>query len=206
MYLFDRYEQKQYPGFIFFAKKTFAKSSGVAANAASWIEAAWLGSALPLVTGARVVVTESFLPLYNSSADFPETVILAAPHQSLRRLLPSSSARLRLDQLYGSSEYKRIEGDWIGGTMEAFSRAIELHIDTERSGGELRLERFPRIARDLEADQLFIFSFLKEQIRRDKLDMITGKKASHYNDIYHQFIQYYHSNEGEIMTKIATRH
>ena len=88
MYLFDRYEGKQYPGFIFFAKKTFAKSSGAAATTASWVEAAWLGLALPLVTGAKVVVTETYLPLYNSSADFPETLVLDAPHQSVRHLLP----------------------------------------------------------------------------------------------------------------------
>lgn len=206
MYLFDRYEEKQYPGFIFFAKKTFAKGSGTASTVASWVEATWLGLALPLITGARVVITESYLPIFNSSADFPETVVLDAPHQSVRYLLSSPSSRLRLDQLYGSSDSKRVDGDWLSGTMAAFSRAIELHIDTERSGGDLKLERFSRIARDLETDQLFVFSFLKEQVRRDKLDLITGKKARHYNDIYHQFITYYHSTEGGIMEKIATRH
>lgn len=206
MYLLDRYEEKQYPGFIFFAKKTFAKSSGAAATTASWVEAMWLGLALPLVTGTRVVVTETYLPLFNSATDFPETVVIDAPHQSVRHLLSSSSARLRLDQLYGSRKSRRLEDDWISGTMEAFSRAIELHIDTERSGGDLKLERFPRIAHDLETDQLFIFSFLKEQLRRDKLDMISGKKAHHYNHIYHQFITYYHSTEGGFMQKIATRH
>ncbi len=149
------------------------------------------------------MVTETYLPLYNSSADFLETVVLDAPHQSIRHLLPSSSARLRLDQLYGR---RQVEGEWVGGTMTAFSRAIELHIDTERAGGDLKLERFTRIARDLETDQLFVFSFLKEQVRRDKLDLITSTKACHYNDIYHQFIAYYHSTEGGIMSKIATRH
>lgn len=210
MYLFDRYDKQQYPGFIFFAKKTFSKKRGPGesskATTGSWVEATWLGLALPLITGARVVITESYLPLFNSSADFPETVVLDAPHQSIRYLLSSPSARLRLDQLYGSNDSKRVDGDWIGGTMAAFSRAIELHIDTERSGGDLKLERFSRIARDLETDQLFVFSFLKEQVRRDKLELITGKKARHYNDIYHQFITYYHSTEGGIMEKIATRH
>jgi CRISPR-associated protein Csc3 len=205
MYLFDRYEKKQFPGFIFFAKKVFAKSSGAAATVASWVEATWLGLALPLITGAKVVVSESYLPLYNSSIDFMETVVLDAPHQSVRYLLPASSARLRLDQLYGARTHQS-EGNWIGGMLAAFSRAIEMHIDTEREGGDLRLERFPRIARNLETDQLFVFSFLQEQVRRKKLDQITGKRASHYNSIYHQFITYYYANEGEIMDKIATRH
>ncbi len=208
MYLFDRYEAKQYPGFIFFAKKTFNKKkvSGESTKAtiASWVEATWLGLALPLVTGARVVVTETYLPLYNSAVDFLETVVLDAPHQAIRHLLPTSSARLRLDELYGQ---RKFEGDWIGGVMAAFSRAIELHIDTERSGGDLKLERFTRIARDLETDQLYVFAFLKEQLRRDKIEGIPARKARHYNDIYYQFIRYYHTCKGEdFMTKVATRH
>jgi CRISPR-associated protein Csc3 len=159
-----------------------------------------------LVTGARIVVTESYLPLFNSCADFPETVVLDAPHQSVRHLLTSASARLRFDQLFGNSDSKRNEGDWIGGTFAAFSRAIELHIDTERVGGDLKLERFTRIARDLETDQLFIFSFLQEQMREAKMEVIPAEKAHHYTHIYHQFVNYYQSNEGDVMDKIATRH
>jgi len=212
MYLFDRYEEKQYPGFIFFAKRTFSKpkkpgdTAKTKATTASWVEAAWLGLALPLITGARVVVTESYLPLFNSCADFPETVVLDAPHQSVRHLLTSASARLRLDQLLGSSEGRQNDGDWIGGTLEAFSRAIELHIDTERAGNDLKLERFTRIARDLETDQLFVFSFLKEQMRQAKLEVIPAEKAYHYSHIYSQFVKYFHSYEGDVMDKTATRH
>lgn len=210
MYLFDRYEEKQYPGFILFAKKTFSKKQQngetTKATTTSWVEAAWLGLALPLVTGARVVVTESYLPLFNSCADFPETVVLDAPHQSVRHLLASPSARLRLDQLFGCSDSKRSEDDWIEGTLAAFSRAIELHIDTERVGGDLKLERFTRIARDLETDQLFVFSFLKEQMRQAKMEVIPTEKADHYDHIYSQFVKYFHSHEGDVMDKTATRH
>ncbi len=209
MYLFDRYEEKQYPGFIFFAKRTFSKKKTgetTRATTASWVEATWLGLALPLITGARAVVTESYLPLFNSCADFLETVVLDAPHQSVRHLLTSTSAHLRLDQLFGSSDSKRNEGEWIGGTLAAFSRAIELHIDTERVGGDLKLERFTRIARDLEMDQLFVFSFLQEQMRQAKMELIPAEKANHYTHIYYQFVNYYHSNEGDVMDKMATRH
>lgn len=209
MYLFDRYEENQYPGFLFFAKKTFSKKnkSGESSKAttASWVEAAWLGFALPLVTGARVVVTEEYLPLYNSAADFLETVVLDAPHQSIRYLLPQSSARLRLDELYGRRKHDG-ESEVISGAMLALSRAIELHIDTERSGGDLKLERFPRVARNMAADQLFIFAFLKEQMRRDKFDQMPGKKALHYDHIYRQFVSYYHCSEGDSMTANTTRH
>src|SRR6266516_6450711 len=54
MYLFERYDGTQYPGFLFFAKKTFSKKKASVetskATTASWVEAAWLGLALPLVT------------------------------------------------------------------------------------------------------------------------------------------------------------
>ncbi len=206
MYLFERYNEKQYPGFLFFAKKTFSKKKASGENSkattASWVEAAWLGLALPLVTGARVVVTEEYFPLYNSASDFLETVVLDAPHQAIRYALPQSSARLRLDELYGD----RKDGDWIGGAMAALSRLIEVHIDTERVGGDLKLERFSRIASNTQEDQLFLFSFLKEQVRRDKLDQLPGKKASHYNDLYQQFVAYYHSTKGDAMKENATRH
>ncbi len=209
MYLFDRYEKTQYPGFIFFAKKTFSKKTktgeSVKAATASWLEAAWLGLALPLIIGARVVVTEEYLPLYNSAADFLETVVLDAPHQSLRYLLPQSSARLRLNQLYGQRKHTD-EVEEVGGAMTAFSRAIELHIDTERVGGDLKLERFSRIAHDIEDDQLYVFSFLKEQMRRDRLDAMPGKKVAHYDCIYRQFVSYYHFTEGDHMTESTTRH
>jgi CRISPR-associated protein Csc3 len=209
VYLRERYDEHHYPGFLFFAKKTFSKRNksgdSTKSTTASWLEAAWLGLALPLITGSRVVVTEEYLPLFNSAADFLETVVLDAPHQAIRYLLPQTTARLRLDELYGNRER---DGDHIGGAMAALSRAIELHIDTERSAGDLKLERFSRIVRLLAEDQLFIFSFLKEQVRRDELDHITTRKASHYNDIYRQFFMYYHPRkEGVAMPDDSmTRH
>jgi CRISPR type I-D-associated protein Csc3/Cas10d len=90
--------------------------------------------------------------------------------------------------------------------MGALSRLIEIHVDTERVGGDLKLERFARIASNTREDQLFLFSFLKEQVRRDKLDQLPGKKASHYNDLYQQFVAYYHFTKGDSMEAKATRH
>ncbi len=197
------YEESEYPGFLFFAKKTFSAKPKTKPVTASWVEATWLGLALPLITGSKVVVTESYLPLFNSSLDFHETLVLDTPHSSVRHLLPLAAERLRLDQLYGLRSQK---GDSIGGVLEAFSRAIELHIDTERAGGDLKLERFTRIARDLETDQLFTFAFLKEQVRDHKMEFITGTKARHYNGIYQSLTYYYHPTEGAYMEKLMTRH
>ncbi|NWJ47062.1 MAG: type I-D CRISPR-associated protein Cas10d/Csc3 [Chloroflexi bacterium] len=203
MYLFNRKETHQYPGFIFFAKKNFNnRETGAAATTASWVEAAWLGLALPLVMGARVVVSEMYMPVYSSSADFKETVILDAPHQSVRYLL--SDTHLRLDQLFG--DRKKV-GDVLSGSLAAFSRAIELHLDTEASGGDPKLGRFNRIARDLATDPLYVFSFLQEQVREAKLEAMPGEKAHHYKQIYYQLVKYLDTTtKGGSMPVNATRH
>ena len=197
MYLLNRNEQQQYGGFIFFAKKTFSRESGVAATTASWVEAAWLGLALPLVLGARVVVSEMYMPLFNSAADFKETVVLDAPNAAVRYLLRSSpdqpsqfaqlspEARLRLDELYGPFEQRNPENE-VGGSLAAFSRAIEIHIDTEAANGDPRLGRFSRVARELATDKLWVFSFLAEQVREHKWDSMPPEKAHHYTKIYEQ--------------------
>lgn len=203
MYLLNRQETSQYPGFIFFAKKNFSnRETGAAATTASWVEATWLGLALPMVMGARVVVSEMYMPVYSSSADFKETVILDAPHQSVRYLLPVT--HLRLDQLFGD---RKKEGDNLGGALAAFSRAIELHLDTEASGGDPKLGRFSRIARDLATDPLYVFSFLQEQVRAAKLEAMPGEKAYHYKHIYYQLVKYLDTTtKGGSMLANATRH
>lgn len=189
MYLAERNAEKQYPGFVFFAKRTFSRESGAAATTASWVEAAWLGLALPLVMAARVVVTESIMPLYNSNTEFLETVVLDAPHQAVRYLLPSPTARLRLDELLGPSP-RGISDNRVSGSLALLSRAIEMHLDTEASNGDPHLGRFNRIARDLATDKLWVFSFLQEQVRASKvLDAMPGEKAHHYNQIYKQMFQ-----------------
>ncbi len=199
-YLFNRSPDGQYPGFMFFGKRSFSKESGAAATTASWVEAAWLGLALPLVLGARVVVSEMYLPLFNSAADFKETVILDAPHAAVRYLLgnsspennqpaslnrPSAEARLRLDELYGPMN-QRDALNTIGGSLAAFSRAIEVQIDTEATGPDPRLGRFNRIARELATDKLNLFSFLQEQVRKAELNAMPLEKAHHYTKIYEQ--------------------
>lgn len=184
MFLLNRYERQHYPGFMFFAKKTFSRDSGAAATTASWVEAAWLGMALPLIIGARVVVSEMYSPLFNSAADFKETVVLDAPHQAVRYLLPT--ARLRLDQLYGPQEERNDRNELTSGSLAAFSRVIEIHLDTEASQGDPRLGRFNRIARELATDRLWVFSFLQEQVRERELTSMPLAQARHYTVIYKQ--------------------
>lgn len=184
-YLINRVDEKSYPGFMFFPKRTYSSSSGMAATTASWIEAAWLGLALPLVIGARVVVSESYLPLFNSAAEFKETVVLDAPHQAVRYLLPS--ARLRLDELYGSMKERTVSNELSGSVgLAAFSRALELHMDTEAGKGDSHLGRFNRIARELATDKLWVFSFLQEQVRAEKLNAMPLNRAHHYVKIFEQ--------------------
>jgi CRISPR-associated protein Csc3 len=189
MYLLNRNEEKQYPGFIFFAKKTFSRKNDTADTTRSWVEATWLGLALPMVLNARVVVSEMFLPLYNSAEEFKETVVLDAPHHAVRYLLPGTTTSLRLDELYGKIAERNERNELKSGLLLAFSRAVEVHIDTEASALDLNMGRFNRIARELSSDPLWVFSFLQEQIREGDLNFITPDKAHHYSQIYYQLCQ-----------------
>ncbi|QBD80769.1 type I-D CRISPR-associated protein Cas10d/Csc3 [Ktedonosporobacter rubrisoli] len=195
MYLRERDSEQLYPGFLLFAKSTLSLpgSEGYKNPIVHWLEAAWLGLALPLLSGARVIVTESSLPPYHSAAHFRETVLLDAPHASIYHLLAVPSPRLLLKDLYGERCH---EAGALGGALAIFCRMIELHIDIEAVGLDPKFERFPKLVRDLITDPMFIFVLLKEQIRRSRLNVITRAKARHYHTIYRQLIAYYHPTEG----------
>ena len=137
-----------------------------------------------------------------------EMVVLDAPPQALRYLLPTSSARLRLNEVVGS---KGRSGNEVGGMLALFSRAIEVHIDTRALAAELNLNRFTQITRNLATDKLWLFSFLQEQVRDKKIPDMR-EKAQHYNQIYKQLVQIEWEltsptkTGGRIMTAEQTRH
>ena len=83
-----RYIKYQYPDGTYPSMCIFGMPAGKDDNdTASWAMPALLALALPLVTGAKVVISELLLPLFASGHDFPETVVFDAPHPYLGRLL-----------------------------------------------------------------------------------------------------------------------
>ena len=63
----------------------------------SWALPTFIGLLMPLVFNAKVVVTESQMPLYHGSEEWKETVVLDAPHSFARHILRQD--KLRIDEI-----------------------------------------------------------------------------------------------------------
>ncbi len=63
----------------------------------TWVMPALLALLSPLLFGTKAVVSDSALPLFTSGADFPETVVLDAPHSFWQHGIKKT--RFRLDEL-----------------------------------------------------------------------------------------------------------
>ncbi len=144
-----KFEPTAYPGLCFFGMKAGKDSD----DTSSWAMPAFLALALPLVTNTKVVVSEMALPLFTSGHDFRETVIFDAPHPYLDRLLKEK--RMRVNQLLRK--------------LNVLASIYRVNLDTYADKGKPNWKYLSSIARDLNTDPLFLFSYLKKQQRGDSL-------------------------------------
>ena len=164
-----KYEPSNYPGMCFFGMKAGSDDT----DSASWAMPAFLALALPLITGAKVVISEMTLPLFSSGHDFRETVIFDAPHPFLDRLLKGK--RQRINQL----ERK----------LRLLASLYTVNLDTYAKGGKPEWQHLSAIARDLDTDPLLLFSYLHEQERRDGRDSFRANDAERYLRIYKEILE-----------------
>src|SRR6266851_957 len=164
-----KYEPSNYPGMCFFGMKAGSDDT----DSASWAMPAFLALALPLITGAKVVISEMTLPLFSSGHDFRETVIFDAPHPFLDRLLKGK--RQRINQL----ERK----------LRLLASLYTVNLDTYAKGGKPEWQHLSAIARDLDTDPLLLFSYLHEQERRDGRDSFRANDAERYLRIYEEILE-----------------
>jgi CRISPR-associated protein Csc3 len=167
--MYIKYEPSNYPGMCFFGMKAGSDDT----DSASWAMPAFLALALPLITGAKVVISEMTLPLFSSGHDYRETVIFDAPHQFLDRLLKGK--RLRVNQL----ERK----------LRLLASLYTVNLDTYAKGGKPEWQHLSAIARDLDTDPLLLFSYLHEQERRDGRDSFRTNDAERYLRIYKEILE-----------------
>jgi len=167
--MYIKYEPSNYPGMCFFGMKAGSDDT----DSASWAMPAFLALALPLITGAKVVISEMTLPLFSSGHDFRETVIFDAPHPFLDRLLKGK--RQRINQL----ERK----------LRLLASLYTVNLDTYAKGGKPEWQHLSAIARDLDTDPLLLFSYLHEQERRDGRDSFRTNDAERYLRIYEEILE-----------------
>src|SRR5712692_1416066 len=153
-YIKYEYPTGSYPGMCFFGMRAGRDDN----DTASWAMPALLGLALPLVTGAKVVISEMLLPLFSSGHDFLETVVIDAPHPYLGRLLD------------GVGRYKnRVRVNKVLEKLSLLVQVYQVNLETFAKGGKPEWKHLSEIVRDLETDPLYVFSYLRSQQRGESL-------------------------------------
>jgi CRISPR-associated protein Csc3 len=115
------------------------------------------------VTGTKVVISEMSLPLFSSGRDFQETVVFDAPHLYLDRLL--QGRRFRVNQLLAK--------------LRVLASIYRVNIDTYAKQGKPEWKHLSAIARDLETDPLYLFSYLRKQQRGESLYSASAELYIH---------------------------
>jgi CRISPR-associated protein Csc3 len=139
----------------------------------SWVMPVFLALALPFVFDAKIVVSESPVPLFNSGADFEETVFIDAPHSFAELLV--ARLRLRLDEILPN--------------LQRLSAAYVIHLDANarqsKGGYDANWGRLSELARDLASTPLYVFHYLNIWLRKqDKLDAPPLNRVRQYLSLY----------------------
>jgi len=159
-----KFEQSAYPGLCFFGMRAGKESD----DTSTWAMPAFLALALPLVTNTKVVISEMVLPLFSSGHEFRETVVFDAPHPYLARLLRGEQVRVN-DLLR---------------KLRVLTSVYTVNLDTYAKQGKPEWKHLSAVARDLETDPLFLFSYLRRQQRTDVFYAgDVGKYLHIYQDI-----------------------
>jgi CRISPR-associated protein Csc3 len=144
-----------------------------ATDTESWVMPVFLALVLPFVFDAKVVVSESPVPPFNSGAEFEETVFIDAPHSAVDLLI--GKQRLRLDE--------------IEPHLQRLTAAYAIHLDANarqtKSGYDANWGRLNELARDLKTSPLYVFHYLNVWLRKqDKLDNPPISRVREYLKLY----------------------
>jgi CRISPR-associated protein Csc3 len=137
---------------------------GEDSDTASWAVPSFLGMFYYLLINAKVVVTDSLLPIYNSQQEIKETVIFDAPHQAIKYIIPQRN--LNLDEVYEN----------LVKLMSVYS----IHIDVYSDGGKPNWSQLGDISKNIATDLISVFKFLKKKQRKDGRDSIYRDEAITY--------------------------
>ncbi|HYE71916.1 MAG TPA: type I-D CRISPR-associated protein Cas10d/Csc3, partial [Blastocatellia bacterium] len=184
----DRFFKMQYPEdeplTFFFAgiPQRPPKKDEQITDTESWVMPVFLALVLPFVFDAKIVVSESPIPLFNSGADFEETVFIDAPHSFAQLLI--KKLRLRLDEILPN--------------LQRITAAYVIHLDANarqsKGGYDANWGRLSELTRDLASSPLYVFHYLiawlrkENQNRQRKLDGPPIARVHEYRNLY-EFIE-----------------
>lgn len=137
-----------------------------AKEAEAWINPAFLALILPLALDVKVVASESPIPLLVEANELDETVFLDAPHDFVNDLM--GHERIALEKLLPR--------------LQALTAAYLIHLDGNANfkKGDYRWHTLPPLARNLAADPLWAFAYLKKWQRANGIDAVPTDKAHLY--------------------------
>ncbi len=151
----------------------------------SWAMPTFLGLLSTLAFNAKVVVTESQVPLYHSAEDFKETVVLNAPHSFVTHVLKKD--RLRIDEIETG--------------LEKLAATYDINIDAFRDGAKPQWQHLNGVAGNIESDPLYVFHYLDVLRRKNKWDSFPKPRDG---DIFipERYLQFYETLGGDKMSLI----
>ena len=151
----------------------------------SWALPTFIALLMPLVFNAKVVVTESQMPLYQSSEEWKETVVLDAPHSFARHILRQD--KLRIDE--------------IETALRKIAASYDINIDVFQKDRSPQWQHLNEIARNIDTDPLYVFHYLEAFRRKQGWDSFP-KQRDGESSIPERYIQAYHHIGGDKMSMI----
>ena len=151
----------------------------------SWALPTFLGLLMPLVFNAKVVVSESQIPIYHSSEEWKETVVLDAPHSFARHILKQD--KLRIDE--------------IEPALRKIAASYDINVDVFQKGRETKWQHLNEIARNIDTDPLYVFHYMEVFRRKKKWDNFPKPRDGELS-IPERYIQIYHHIGGDKMSLI----
>ena len=140
---------------------------------------------MPLVFNAKVVVTESQVPLYHSGEEWKETVILNAPHSFVRHILKQD--KLRIDE--------------IEPALRKVAASYDINVDVFQKDRSPQWQHLNEIARNIDTDPLYVFHYLEAFRRKQSWDSFP-KPHDDEPSIPERYIRIYHYIGGDKMSLI----
>jgi len=177
-YIKYQYPEGTYPSMCFFGMPAGKDDN----DTASWAMPALLALALPLVTGAKVVISELLLPLFASGHDFPETVVFDAPHPYLGRLLDNVWRGEATAEHTDRGHRNRVRVNKVLDKLSMLVQVYQVNFETYSKKGKPEWQHLSAVVRDIETDPMYVFSYLREQERRGTT--VFASRANAYIGIY----------------------
>ncbi|HBY79543.1 MAG TPA: type I-D CRISPR-associated protein Cas10d/Csc3, partial [Cyanobacteria bacterium UBA11148] len=145
----------------------------------SWVMPSWLAFTFPMILDVKTVVSESPIPPFNDGAEFEESVFLDSAPQAFRVL--TKRDRFRLDYIL---EGWQENGKSYPAPLNVLTAAYAIHLDVNarqgKSGYDSNWGKFTELAKDFETSSLYVFAYLNEWVRKQKIEAPSLNKIKLY--------------------------